>query len=355
MQTNHALDNRKQHYAYIDALKALGIFLVIIGHFTTVKNASDIYVYIYSFHMFLFYFSSGLVQKDGRKIPLRKTVKNLFFRLYIPYVVFALLQNAQDFIKYFSQMHGIADILKRFGLILATLLFGTNYVFRISLGAAWFLISLFTVKFLYTGLQKITNDKKWILLTVSFTLFILAFILNGFNKLPFSLLPSCAGMLFFAIGDVFKPVFHKIGLQKHRWAYIFLGLGLSVGCFFVCKYCDREVRLIDNLYPNNFFLYIIAAVLGLFGLYFISVACSAFQPLQGFFRFFGSNSLIIMGTHGVLRVVLFAVAERIVENAFAQSVIVFVGTLVLSVPICILMNKYFPLLCGAYKPKVKDK
>jgi len=49
---------------WLDVLKGIGIFFVVAGHFY--KSDDPVLVYIYSFHMPLFFFISGYVYDDRR-------------------------------------------------------------------------------------------------------------------------------------------------------------------------------------------------------------------------------------------------------------------------------------------------
>ncbi len=73
-----------------DKLRAIGITLVVLGH--TLGISQSIEFYIYSFHMPLFFFISGLVLKPTRlSQPWADTVRNYGGRLLLPYVLFSLL------------------------------------------------------------------------------------------------------------------------------------------------------------------------------------------------------------------------------------------------------------------------
>ena len=83
-----------ERLAYIDSLKGIGIILVVMGHFfipyTDYLN-DPVNQVVYSFHMPLFFFLSGLVYghvpKDSLKIFLVKKTLSLLF----PYLFFSLL------------------------------------------------------------------------------------------------------------------------------------------------------------------------------------------------------------------------------------------------------------------------
>ena len=73
----------KQRVEYIDILKGLGIILVVLGHVTL---NSDLYHFIYAFHMPLFFIVSGMFLHDKPRF-IRKQAKSLL----IPYLSFGFL------------------------------------------------------------------------------------------------------------------------------------------------------------------------------------------------------------------------------------------------------------------------
>ena len=78
---------KHRYEPYLDNLKALLIFLVVLGHFLEIginKSAAArfVFTFIYAFHMPLFVFISGYLSKGGGT-PL-KLLKNLL----IPYLIF---------------------------------------------------------------------------------------------------------------------------------------------------------------------------------------------------------------------------------------------------------------------------
>jgi fucose 4-O-acetylase-like acetyltransferase len=55
-----------QRIEWIDVAKGIGIFLVIVGHLISHDNFNLLADYIYSFHMPLFFFLSGLCLNNNR-------------------------------------------------------------------------------------------------------------------------------------------------------------------------------------------------------------------------------------------------------------------------------------------------
>ena len=75
---------------YFDNLKAILIFLVVLGHFLLYRLSSPgvafLYNVIYSFHMPLFIFVSGYFSKN-----VKKSYEQAFFNFLIPYLLFNTL------------------------------------------------------------------------------------------------------------------------------------------------------------------------------------------------------------------------------------------------------------------------
>lgn len=68
----------------IDIIKGIGILLVIFGHVNTEGQLSRFF--IYSFHMPLFFFFSGVVAHSSGN--LMKDLIKSFRSLYIPFAIF---------------------------------------------------------------------------------------------------------------------------------------------------------------------------------------------------------------------------------------------------------------------------
>ena len=72
---------------YIDIAKGIGMILVYIGH-CKIQGSSPLFQWIYSFHMPLFFYLSGLLFKRKK---FRVVIANKVFSLIIPYVLFSII------------------------------------------------------------------------------------------------------------------------------------------------------------------------------------------------------------------------------------------------------------------------
>ncbi|MDR1895700.1 MAG: acyltransferase family protein [Prevotellaceae bacterium] len=76
-----------QRIIWIDIAKGLGIFLVVVGH--VISSGNILHHWIYSFHMPLFFFLSGICLNNDRIYTgfLYKRLKSLL----LPYLYFGIL------------------------------------------------------------------------------------------------------------------------------------------------------------------------------------------------------------------------------------------------------------------------
>ena len=80
-----------QRILYIDYVKALAMILVIMGHVNFANQ--DIKAWIYSFHMPVFFFCTGLVLKDRGK-SLKENVIKYARRLIVPFFFVGIVIRA---------------------------------------------------------------------------------------------------------------------------------------------------------------------------------------------------------------------------------------------------------------------
>lgn len=76
-----------QRLFYVDLIKAFGITLVILGH---IQNHGDLYLWITSFHMPLFFMISGFffIKPD---VNIKTHLKKRWVNLIVPYLFFYIL------------------------------------------------------------------------------------------------------------------------------------------------------------------------------------------------------------------------------------------------------------------------
>lgn len=135
---------KKERLNYLDIIKGVGILLVILGHIY--ENNNYIHIWIYSFHMPLFYFVSGITFKTEKYTNIINLLKNKFKYLGVPYVVFNIINLTLVLI--------FLNVSKsNFILYVLYVLALTGY------GAMWFLPSLVIVQTIFYLVDKLISKK----------------------------------------------------------------------------------------------------------------------------------------------------------------------------------------------------
>lgn len=138
-------------------LSIWGIILVVMGHsgFTSPVIAEPLrylHTWIYSFHMPLFFFISGylysLTNRDFGQIELRTFMKKKWNRLMVPYLVLGVIVFA---IKYIFS--GLSSIERTFSVESFLYMFVAPTAENSTMGFLWYLITLFLIFIVVTGLR----------------------------------------------------------------------------------------------------------------------------------------------------------------------------------------------------------
>ena len=73
---------------WVDYYKVIGIFLIVLGH--SIFRNSDLTKFLYIFHVPIFFFISGYLEKNN-PCPTKEYLKKLLYSLIIPYFIWNIL------------------------------------------------------------------------------------------------------------------------------------------------------------------------------------------------------------------------------------------------------------------------
>ena len=281
----------QERYKELDLIKGIGIILVYLGHSFNLKELdwSIIYIYlyrtVYSFHMPLFFFISGLLSNTNKNINLEKFYKGKIKRLLVPY----LFINLIDFIPrtLFPQL-----VNSKFGGIKEVVLYGTKI--------SWFVYTLFIIFMFFPFLDKyiLKKDKYYLF---GLVLVIINY-LKIFNNIKiFSLGTVVEYLLYFYIGYVIRPVYNekiKNEFSNKKISSLIISI---VFLMFSYKY-----------YHLNYFNNIAFAILGTLFVLNISLRIKENINIYKFFKFLGINSLTFYLIEGFITVIYRVILLKII-------------------------------------------
>ncbi len=327
----------------IDILKGIGILFVIIGHMSQ-YIPHNLLIYIYSFHMPLFFYVSGYLYKEKyENLTFFEYVKKRFLQLIYPYFTLTII----NFLWFLLKDHTIIGC----GKYILSFLY-SNYIFDMNyVGAIWFLACLFIVEIFYFLLKRKKSNG---FLYGSLILCLCAgLILSKINfiRLPFWIDIAFFGILFYHFGYFIKCFKEKHNINKiARLILIILMILFNIlFCVLNSKYCDRFYGRIDllYLYLGNYFYFFISAICGILSWQLISEIIGKNFILE----LFGKNTLIIMGIHIIILQILVKIFKILnFTNIYFSFIFIFVITSISSLIISLFIKKYLPIITN---PKIK--
>ncbi len=189
------MQEKTQHVSEIDRLRGIAIFCVILGHAIIVypMNLHEIpwcrYLYgmIYTFHMPLFFFISGLCYRtqENYGIYILKKCK----RLLLPYAVFGMIDILPR-----AFLPGLVNRSSSVGESIEAMLFrGGQY---------WFLYALFIIFMLFPLIEKIWVSESAVY--ISFSVLFAAGMISGYTTSLFTISSVLFHLPFFSAGVLIR-------------------------------------------------------------------------------------------------------------------------------------------------------
>lgn len=267
---------------WIDWAKSFCMFLVIIGHCHIRMEYQFVTQFVYSFHMMLFFFLSGILCKRDFSLD---SIKNDLRFLVLPYLTFGILLIAFDFMR--ARTFNSCLFMQK----LYSLLLGKDA----SIGPIWFLLALFICKQLFLIVKKF----KQISLCMYFAFVLMSFlpvyyISSNQLNMPFFSDSALCGLPFFVVG--YECCSFCEHIKKSKWylrvACSILLLVLSV---FVCR-VNGIVSLADCVIGNSVFLYYINALSVIAS---ICMLCMFFDKSNSFVLTTSYGSIFTLFFHGI--------------------------------------------------------
>lgn len=334
----------KEREKWADILKGFGAILVVIGHL--VFYESNAKVYIYSFHMPLFFFISGYLYKSEKNFfkYLRKKTKSLL----CPYFFFAFVSIIICYL-----LDGIT--MSKKDIILNFFFVNGSFYFNSSL---WFLVIMFFTIITFNLLKEklnINNNLK--IISFISILLILCFILNDYKmKLYFGLEIVPHALLLFSIGYLIKINKKKIkniinSVIKNNYFFIFQLL-VMLSLAYILSIYNNRVNMSTSIY-NNYFIYLVVAFLNIYAYVLLSkkidsMRNSYIEKFKYVIMQFSSLSLIMFCTQRLLFKFYYLIQSKLGIDLLG-------GTNILVTSFAILVTLVFYYLYGSFRRKIYEK
>ena len=279
---------------YVDIAKGIGIMLVVMGHNDFALISPFAHKLIYSFHMPMFFFMSGMFFKPN--IPFWSFLWNRFNRVLKPFLAILLL------IYFASISFSKVSLVMATRRLLKAMYANGHYLDWVQL---WFLPHLFAVSlFAYFFFKVIQRTRvfqfRWVILVVMYIASILSiklfwpFEFNLLGKdftlygLPFSIDIAVVSGFFFIFGYELNRK-QNDALFENPLTLLISGITLLLLVWYLPARIDFNTRQFDSLIVNT-----IEAFLGIFFILALSKQLERVGWLSTLFRYIGQASLIIL-------------------------------------------------------------
>ena len=267
-------------------LRAIAIVYVVLGHVTTLPLVEN---YVWSFHVPLFFFVSGILFKDKQE-GFWKYLKDRFFSLMVPYysiglvcvLIFALLGR---FAAEKLAVDGYSfDILTNLGGLLYGSAKTGHLKFNLPL---WFLPCLFCVTVIYYFINRLTQGKPGRIMMAMVLFAVGGYVINyhtGIRMLPLGLETAITMTVFYGAGNLYQVRGLK-DFDRPFWILLILA-GAVISCF------NGRVTYSADRY-NNILLFYPAVLCSIIGY----TALARTIDHSSILEYLGRNTLPVFALH----------------------------------------------------------
>lgn len=301
---------------YIDIAKGMAILCMVLGHTYSMQEKPFIFIWIYSFHMPLFFITSGILYRIKRSGEQKYSslIQKKTKTLLIPYLIWNTIY--QIFISILNFRGG-----KNIWLT------NLQHIIYFNGSAMWFLPVMFIASLIFL----VTIKNKYLNIILGITLAIV-----GIN------MPECSYMLEVVFRAFVGVIFIEIGyyfydMYINNFSKIILVIVIGLDIWGVQK--NGLVNLSDRLF-NNPYIYIWTACLGTYIIYKLSIYLD--KRNIRLLEYWGKNSIKILCLHGFIIEII-----RLVDYKIFGNVLVCMGRwegVVFTSIIMIILTSSMPLI-----------
>ena len=330
----------KKRVEYIDIAKGFGMMTIIWGHimYAGISNAI-----VYSFHIPLYFFLSGLVFSHARYASFKEFAVKRAKGLLFPYFIFSFLTWVL-WAAFAYLSHKQVD--SYWMPLLQTFIAQGSDGYLVHNVPLWFVTCLFVVEIVFYFLSYL---KDWanLLFCVALAAFGYMLVNNveafDFTTLPWSIEVAMMAIPFYAAGNmVLKHIGHKKLLdfvQQRRTITVVIVIVTAIGVYFGARYNGAPSMGHASLGANPYVFYGTAA-LGIISFIGICMGLSLIRPLGwilSYVRWFGINSFRVMALHNpikgavmILVANLCGISTRVINSNVGYAAITFVLTVLVT-------------------------
>jgi len=331
------------------------MLLVVWGH---ILGHGQVTSFIYSFHMPLFFFISGLLFNGQKYQSFPNFIIRRVKSLLIPYFIYSVITWIVWFAyNYIAKVH----VKSFFMPLMQTFIAQGSGGFLVHNVPLWFVTCLFLTELFYYYIAKLPGYGSFLvslLMSVLGYLMIEKFTFWNFKLLPWNLEVSFAAMIFYCLGNIVRT---KIGITKFNdffvnpkashsnyYVYIISILCLCVGILGVR--INGKISYGSDSLGDHFFWLQISALCGIFVMLHLSCLTALLSNkfsvgILNYLKWIGENSFKFMAVHVPIKGFIIVLIGKLIHrspsyvgNHYLPSFISFVITMIIVTGITYLTN-----------------
>lgn len=286
--------------AWIDLARGLGIILVIFAHSPTWEPAKT---WVYTFHVPLFFFLSGLLYNNSKYLTTRAFLVARSRTLLLPYILLSgvglLVYLAAIWIPSSPDLHDTTPLRAILGTFLG--LRGTSPWN----GTLWFVTCLFSLEVLYTALNIAFRGSRWPLLLSTVAISgggILVSPIFEVGVVPWNLEVAAVMLVFYGVGNFGRGRQERPGSNT----LVALRIGLLALGTIACAHLNDRVDAY-HLQWGNPVMYFVGSFAGILLVREVCRICPIWNPLV----FIGRTSLLFLAFH---QYIVFFLVRLVLEH-----------------------------------------
>ncbi len=341
--------NAKNRVGYIDVAKGLGMLTVILGH---ILYYGDIYAYIYSFHMPLFFFLSGMCYRKGKYTSVLQFIKARAKTLLLPYFLFSVATWGVWALYNLVLQNEVESYLSP---LLQTFIAQGSGGYLVHNVPLWFIPCLFAVELFYYFIAKLPKKFNLLICVALATVghFMSRQIFGfDFSVLPFSLDVAMTGVALYAAGNLSAPFLLQktptdLSAKQKTVAWPLALAGIVAGYFLAPL--NGVVSMSGNAPGYNTLLFYLFAFFSIAVFLVLSflIDKSPLHLLKKGLTYIGRNSFYYMAIHVPIKGFLMAILSKLLNTTpgamshdYLYSLLTFVLTLLVATPIVMAINSF---------------
>lgn len=294
----------KTRIEWIDIFKLLGIIAIFCGHFG--EAGGRMHVFVFYYHVPLFFFASGIFAGNLEKLTFKDAVKKRFGQIMVPYAFLVVLNMIMIVITSEDNLFTYMKYMKQF-------IWGIRN--QMPAGALWFFTCIFCTGVIFDVLRRVCKKDVLIFLAamvlylVSVTLFP-----NRPDQQPswfWNIDSACHYMIYYALGYILrKKLTGEEGRTDRAKRYLLLAGAVLVTGYAVTVYVQADIagKLLVRMIPVAGVIYPVLRALLL--IFFNLVLAKLLKGFQ-FLSYAGMQTLWLCGNESIVKAILGAAAELV--------------------------------------------